>query len=83
MTDLGFEYLSFIKSQTIGFGDHRDDIDNFRKLFHDDDVNGAKGMSTRINEKEAAVDSGILDITFTSCGEFLSQISTVLVLGHI
>jgi hypothetical protein len=72
MTDLGLENLSFVQSQTVGFSNNRHYVYNLGELFHNNDVNGAKRMATRVDKEEATVNSGILDIAFTSCGQLFA-----------
>lgn len=36
-------------------------------------------MAARSEEKQAAVNSGVLDVLLASCGQFLSKVSRVLI----
>lgn len=38
-------------------------------------------MASRVNEVQAAVDTSVLDVAVTHGGEFLAEVSTVLVLN--
>ena len=45
------EKLPFLHGKTIGFGNDWDDIHNLAKLLHDNDVDRAKWMASRVDEK--------------------------------
>ena len=71
---------AFFKGERVGLCDDWDDVDDVRKLFQDNDVDGLEGMARWLDEEKAAVDTGILNVTFSLSGQFLPEITRVLVL---
>lgn len=74
------ESLSLLEGQRVGLGNDGHDIDDIGQLLQDDNINGLERVSRRLDEEKAAVDAGVLDITFSLCCELLSQIRGVLIL---
>ena len=75
------ERIPLLQRETVCLGDNRNDIHNFAQLFHDDDIDWSKGVSSRVDEKEAAVNAGVLDVAITNGGEFLAKVGAVLILN--
>jgi hypothetical protein len=55
-------------------------IDKLAKLLQHDNINRLEGMARWLDEEKAAVDAGVLQVSLTLSGEFLAQVSRVLVL---
>ena len=75
-----FERLAFLQSETVRFGNNRDDIDDLTKFFHHSHVYGAERMAGRVDKVQAAVDTRVLDVTVTHRRELLAKVRAVLVL---
>ena len=80
LLDALLEFQPLLESQGIGLGDDRNDIDNVGKLLQDDDVDGLERVTGRLDEKQAAVNPGVLDVALALGSEFLSQVGRVLIL---
>lgn len=76
---LDFKRVPFLRSQTIRLGDNRNDIDDFVQFLHDYNVNRSKGMTSWVDEVQAAMNTCVLDISVTHGGELLAQVGRVLV----
>lgn len=68
------EGSSFFEGEGIGLGDDRDDVDNIGQLLEDDDIDRLQCMAGGLDEEQAAVDSGILDVSFSLSGELFSKV---------
>lgn len=77
---LGLERLLLLDGETVGLCDDGDDVDHVAELFHDDHVNGAERVTGGVEEVQAAVDTGVLDVAVTHGGELLAEVRAVLVL---
>jgi hypothetical protein len=71
---------ALFQSQRIRLCNDWNDIDNIRKLLENNNINWLESMAGRLNEEEAAVDAGILDITLSLGCKLLSKVCGVLVL---
>ncbi len=80
-SNLHFKRVPLIRSQTVRFGDNGDNVDNLAELLHNNYINRAEGVASRVDEVEAAVDSRVLDVSVSHSGELLAEVSTVLVLN--
>ena len=80
LLDALLERQSFLKRERVGLGNDGHNIDNVRKLLEDHDVNWLQRVARRLNEEEAAVDTGVLDITLALGRELFPQVRGVLVL---
>ena len=78
--DALLERLPFLKSQGVCLGDNRHDIDNVRELLQDHNINGLQRVPRRLNEEQAAVNPGILDVALALGGELFPEVGRVLVL---
>lgn len=90
------ERLALLKGKRVGLGNHGNDIDDVGQLLQHNNVNGLEAtplsvrtlpmvdgdsrMAGRLDEEQATVDAGILDITVTLGSEFLSEVCRMLVL---
>ena len=69
-----FESTAFLKCQRVRFRNDWNNVDNVGKLLQNDNVNWLQSVSGRLNEEEAAVDAGVLDVAFTLGSKLFSQI---------
>jgi hypothetical protein len=74
------ELGTLLKSQAITLGDDGHNVDELAQLLEDDDVDGLQGVAGGLDEEQAAVDAGVLEVSFTLSSELLAQVGTVLVL---
>lgn len=72
---------ALFKGKGVGLGDDRNHVDNIRELLQDNDIDWLQGVARGLDEEKAAVDAGILDISLSLSGEFLSEVGRVLVLN--
>ena len=75
------ERLSLLRSQTITLGNYRNDVDEFGELLQDDNINGLEAVARGLNEEQAAVNAGVLEVAFTLGRQLLAQVGAVLVLN--
>lgn len=80
LLDALLESGSLLDGQGVGLGDDGHNVDNVGELFQDYDVDGLEGVARGLDEEEAAVDAGVLDVTLSLGCELLSQVSGVLIL---
>lgn len=80
LLDALLECLALFQSQRVGLGNDRDNVDDIRQLLQNDNVDGLERVAGGLNEEQAAVDASVLNVTLTLGGEFLAQVSGVLVL---
>lgn len=80
LLDALFESLALFGGQGIGLGNDRDDIDDIGELLENNNINRLQGVARRLDEEQAAVDAGILNVALTLGGELLAQVSGVLIL---
>ena len=74
------ERLPLLKREAVRLGDHGHDVDHLAELLHDNDVDRSKGVSGRVDEKQATVNSCVLDVAVTNGSELLAEVCAVLVL---
>jgi hypothetical protein len=74
------ELLALFEGQAVGLGNDGNDVDDVTKLLHDNDINGTEGVAGRVDEVEAAVDTGVLDVAVTHGRKLLAEVRAVLVL---
>lgn len=79
-TDLELEVIPLLNSQAVRFGNDGDNIDNFAEFLHHNNINRTEGVSRRVDEIEAAVDTCILDVTVPHGRQLLAEVRTMLVL---
>lgn len=80
LLDALLEGLAFFQRKGVRLGDHGHNVDNIGKLLEDDNVDGLERVARRLDEEEAAVDAGILNVALTLGSELLAEIGRVLVL---
>lgn len=80
LLDALLERLTLVQSQGVSLSNDGNNVDNIGELLQDDNVDGLKGVAGGLDEEQAAVDAGVLDVTLTLRGELLPQVSGVLVL---
>lgn len=74
------ESSPLFQCQAVALGDDWHDIDKLAQLLEHHDVNWLQGVSRGLDKEQAAVDSGVLEITFALSSQFLAQVCRVLVL---
>lgn len=74
------ESLTFFDGQAVALGNHGNHIDNIAKLLQDDNVNRLERMTRWLNEEQAAMNAGVLNVTLALCSKLLVEIGTILVL---
>lgn len=74
------ESLALLESQRVGLCDDGHDVDHVGQLLEDDDVDGLERVARRLDEEEATVDAGVLDVALPLRRELLAQVGRVLVL---
>ena len=80
LLDALLEFLPLLESQGVGLGNDGDNIDNVGKLLQDNDVDGFQRVARRLDEEQAAVNPGVLDVALALRGEFLAEVGGVLIL---
>ena len=80
LLDALLERLALLESERIGLGDDGDDVDDIGKLFQNDNIDRLQGVAGGLDEEQAAVNPGVLDVALTLGSEFLAQVRGVLVL---
>lgn len=80
LLDAGLELLTLLEGERVGLGNDGDDVDDIGQLLQDDNVDGLQGVAGGLDEEEAAVDAGILDVALTLGCELLAQVGGVLIL---
>lgn len=80
VSDSVLESLTLLQSQSVGLCNDGDDIDNLAQLLQDDDIDGLESVTSGLDEVQAAVDAGVLDVAVALGCELLAQVGRVLVL---
>lgn len=80
LLDALLELLTLLNGQSVGLGNDRHHVNHIRQLLQDDNINGLQRVARWLDEKETAVDTGILDIALSLCSELLAQVRGVLIL---
>ena len=73
------EGSALLESQRIGLRDDWNNIDNVGELLENDNINWLQGVTGRLDEEEAAVDAGILDVSLSLGGELFAEVCRVLI----
>ena len=73
------ERASLLQGKRIGLCDNWHDIDHIRQFLEDDYVDRLQCVTGWLNEEQAAVNSGVLDIALSLSGELFSEVCRVLV----
>lgn len=74
------ELGALLEGQAVALRNDGDNVDELAQLLEHDDVNWLQGVARRLNEEQAAVDAGILEVALTLGGQLLAEVGTVLVL---
>lgn len=74
------EGTTLLERKGVGLSNDRHDVDDVRQLLENNYIDGLESMSRWLDEEEAAVDSGVLDVSLSLGGELLAEIGRVLVL---
>jgi len=80
LPDPVLECLSLLQSQAVRLGDNRNNVDAFTEFLENDNVDWLQSMASGVNEVQAAVNSGVLDVAFSLRSKLLAQVGRVLVL---
>lgn len=80
LLDALLERLTLLQGQCVSLGNDGNDIDNIGQLLQHDDIDRLEGVAGWLDEEQAAVNAGVLDVALTLSSELLSQIGRVLVL---
>ena len=80
LLDALLESLALLEGQRVGLGDDGDDVDNVGQLLQDDNIDGLERVAGGLDEEQAAVDAGVLDVALSLGGELLAEVCRVLVL---
>ena len=80
LLDALLELLALLECQAVGLGNDGDNVDDIGKLLQDNDINRLERVARGLNEEKTAVDTGVLDVSFTLGGELLAEVGGVLVL---
>lgn len=71
---------ALLQSQAIGLRNDWHNIDKLGQLLQHDDVNWLQAVTGRLDEEEAAVDAGVLQVSLTLGSELFAEVGAVLVL---
>ena len=74
LLDALLESRALLHRKRVRFGDHGNHIDDVRQLLQDNDVDGLQGMARGLDEKETAVDTGVLDVALALSRELFAKI---------
>jgi len=74
------ESSALLESQTITLGNNGNDVDEFRELLENDNVDWLQAMARRLNEEQAAMNTSVLEVALTLSAQLLAQICAMLVL---
>lgn len=80
LLDALLEGLSLLEGEGVGLCDDGHNVDDIRQLLQDDNINWLERVARRLNEEQAAVDAGILDVSLSLGRELLAQVRRVLIL---
>lgn len=80
LLDALLERLALLQSHGVGLGNDGNDVDNIGQLLQHDDIDRLEGVASWLDEEQAAVNAGVLDVALTLGGKLLSQVGRVLVL---
>ena len=62
LLDAVLEDLAFLEGKRVGLGDDGNHVDGLTELLEHDNIDGSKAVAGRVDEVEAAVDAGVLDV---------------------
>jgi hypothetical protein len=74
------ERLTLLQSERVALSNDRYHVDKFAELLENHNINRLQGMAAGLDEEQAAMDSGVLQISLALSSELLAQICRMLVL---
>lgn len=80
LLDALLESLALLGGKRISLGNHRHNVDDIGQLLENNNIDGLQRVAGGLNEEEAAVNAGVLDVALTLGRELLAQVGGVLVL---
>ena len=80
VSDSVLESLTLFQSQGVGLCDDGHNVDNLAQLLQDNDIDGLESVTCGLDEVQAAVDTGVLDVAVALGGKLLAQVGRVLIL---
>jgi len=80
LLDALLKLLALLQGEGIGLGNNGNDVDNVGELLQHDNVDRLKRVTRGLDEEEAAVDTGILDVALSLSSKLLAEVGGVLVL---
>lgn len=79
-THLELETLPLLQRQAVALRNHRNNVNHLAQLLHDNDVDRSQSMASWVDEVQATVNAGILDVSFAHGSQLLAKVCTMLVL---
>jgi hypothetical protein len=73
------ERSALLERERIRLGNNRHHINKLAQLLQHHDIDGLETVSRRLDEEQAAVDAGVLQVPLALGGQFLAQVGRVLV----
>lgn len=73
------ERLPLLQGETVALCNDGDDVDNIAEFLQDNNVDWLERVAGGLNEEQAAVDAGVLNVSLALGGEFLVQVCAILV----
>lgn len=73
------EKLPLLERERIALGNDGYDVDDLAQLLHDNDIDGLEGMTGRCDKVETAVNTSILNVAISHCGELFAEVGGMLV----
>jgi hypothetical protein len=77
---LGLEVVPLFNGKRIALGDDGNNVDNFRQLLHDNNVDWAERVTGRVDEEKAAVNASVGNVLVSHSSELFSEVGGVLIL---
>jgi hypothetical protein len=74
------EGSTLLEGQAVALGNDGNDVDELAQLLEHNNVNGLERVARGLDEEQAAVDAGVLEVSLTLGSELLAEVGTVLVL---
>lgn len=79
LLDTLLERPAFLEGKRVGLCDDGHNIDHIGEFLEHHNVDGFEGVTRWLNEEQAAMDTGILDVPFSLRSQFFSEVGRVLV----
>lgn len=79
LLDALLERLALLERQGVSLGNNGHHVDHIGQLLQHDNVDGLQGVASGLDEEQAAVNAGILDVLLAVGGELLAQVGRVLI----